>query len=90
VLTKNGTLRERLIKISQYMEQRIEDFDIIKEGIQSAGAFLSDVHLTVQTNQRITEARAAQNQAELRSVLEGLKDKVGNHFSYAEKEEQST
>ena len=72
------------------MEQRTEDFDTIKEGIQSAGSRLSEVYLAVQTNQRVTEARAAQNQAALRTALEGLENKVEEHFSHAEKVEQRT
>jgi len=82
--------RERLIKISQYIEQRSEDFETIKEGVQNTEKRLSELHLTLQSNQKITEARAAQDQSELRSAWEGLGEKVENHFSRVEKEEQRT
>jgi iron uptake system EfeUOB component EfeO/EfeM len=80
--------RERLIKISQYIEQRSEDFKTIKDGVQNAEKRLSELHLTLQSNQKITEARAAQDHSELRSAWEGLEDKLENHFSRVEKEEQ--
>jgi hypothetical protein len=44
--------RERLIKISQYIEQRSEDFETIKEGVQNTEKRLSELHLTLQSNQK--------------------------------------
>jgi hypothetical protein len=81
--------RDRLIKISQFVAQGSEDIGIIKESVRDAGERLSEIHLTVQTNQHRIETQAAQNQSELRLMMEGHQVMIENQFSRLEKDEQS-
>lgn len=84
-----ASTRERLIKISQFMEARSEDIQTIREGLQDAGERLSEIHLTVQTNQERLETQATQNQAELRLMMEGYQGRVDSHLSRVEIHEKS-
>jgi archaellum component FlaC len=89
ISTNNVPHRERLIKISQFLEQNSEDIGAIKDGLQDAGEHLSEIHLTVQTNQQRMEAQAAQNQSALYLMMEDYQDRIENQFSRLEIEEQS-
>ena len=79
----------RLIKISEFMDQRSEDIAGIREGVEAAGERLAEIHLTAQANQRKTEIQAAQNQSELILSIEGYQGKIEDHFSRVERDEQS-
>jgi hypothetical protein len=78
-----------LIKISEFVAQRSEDFAVIKEGVREAGERLAEIHLTAQVNQRRSEIQAAQNQSELLLSIEGYQGKIEDHFSRLERDEQS-
>jgi hypothetical protein len=71
------------------MEQNSEDIGAIKDGLQDAGELLSEIHLTVQTNQQRFEAQAAQHQSELCLMMGDYQDRIENQFSRLETEEQS-
>jgi ABC-type lipoprotein release transport system permease subunit len=74
------------------MEQNSEDIGAIKDGLQDAGERLSEIHLTVQTNQQQMEAQAAQaaqNQSELCFKVEDYQDRIENQFSRLKIEEKS-
>jgi hypothetical protein len=89
ISTNHVPHRERLIRISQFMEQNSEDIRAIKDGLQDTGERLSEIHLTVQTNQQRIEAQAAQNQSELCLMVEDYQDRIENQFSRLKIEEQS-
>jgi hypothetical protein len=89
VSTNHMPHKERLIRISQFMEQNSEDIGAIKDGLQDAGERLSEIHLTGHTNQQLIEAQAAQYQSELCLMMGNYQDRIENQFSRLEIEEQS-
>jgi hypothetical protein len=89
ISTNNVPHRERLIKISQFIERNSEDIGSIKDVLQDAGERLSEIHLTVQTNQQRMEVQAAQNQSQLCLMIGDYQDRIENQFSRLEIEEQS-
>jgi len=71
------------------MKEKLEDIGDIKEGIETAGKRLSELHFTTQKNHQSAEIQAAQYQSDLLHVYDSTQNKIDEQFSNLEKIEQS-